>query len=118
MEKDFNINVYEIVGTSRPFGRTSEDGTPSGDTIRQLANDNWDKYEKINILFEGVARMTRGFMDEAIAKLLDDHSLEEFNAKIHFPDAKESIVKELNECIKLRLKIIRIKKEREAEGKL
>ena len=118
MEKDFDINVYEITGTSRPFGRTSEDGSPSGDTIRQLANDNWDKYEKINILFEGVAQMTRGFMDEAIAKLLEDHSLEEFNIKIYFPDAKESIVKELNACLKLRIKIIRINKEREAEGKL
>lgn len=118
MEKDFDINVYEITGTSRPFGRTSEDGSPSGDTIRQLANDNWDKYEKINILFEGVAQMTRGFMDEAIAKLLEDHSLEEFNSKIYFPDAKESIVKELNACLKLRIKIIRINKEREAEGKL
>lgn len=118
MEKDFDINIYEITGTSRPFGRTSEDGSPSGDTIRKLANDNWDKYEKINILFEGVAQMTRGFMDEAIAKLLEDHSLEEFNSKIYFPDAKESIVKELNACLKLRIKIIRINKEREAEGKL
>ena len=62
--------------------------------------------------------MTRGFMDEAIAKLLEDHSLEEFNSKIYFPDAKESIVKELNACLKLRIKIIRINKEREAEGKL
>lgn len=118
MEKDFNINVYEIIGTSTPFGRTSQDGSPSGDTIRELISDNWDKYEKINILFEGVARMTRGFMDEAIAKLLEDHSLEEFNSKIYFPDAKESIVKELNESIKLRLKIIRVNKEREAEGQL
>ena len=118
MEKDFNINVYELIGTARPFGRTSQDGSPSGDTIRKLISDNWDKYEKINVLFEGIATMTRGFMDEAIAKLLEDHSLEEFNSKIYFPDAKESIVKELNGCIKLRLKIIRVKKEREAEGQL
>ena len=36
MENEFKINLYEIMGTSTPAGRTSEDGEPAGDTIRNL----------------------------------------------------------------------------------
>jgi hypothetical protein len=116
MEEEFKINVYKIMGTSTPAGRTSEEGDPAGDTIRSLMNDNWDKYEKISILFEGVVQMTRPFVDEAFAKILETHSLDEFNQKLHFPDSNDRIVKSLNDAIKLRLKIIKTREEREQQA--
>ena len=115
MGKDFELSVYDITGTSTPFGRTNDDGS-GGDAVRKIITENWDKYEQINIIFDGIAQMTRGFMDEAFSKLLDDHSLEEFNNKIFFPDAKESIVKALNGSFKLRLKIIKTNKEKEKDA--
>ncbi len=116
MEDEFKINVYEIMGTSTPAGRTSEDGYPAGDTIKSLILENWDKYEKLSIYFEGVVQMTKPFVDEAFAKVLETHSLDEFNQKLHFPDSNDRIVKSLNEAIKLRLKIIKMHKEREQQA--
>ena len=116
MEDEFKINVYEIMGTSTPAGRTSEDGEPAGDTIKSLILENWDKYEKLSIYFEGVVQMTRPFVDEAFAKVLETHSLDEFNQKLHFPDSNDRIVKSLNDAIKLRLKIIKTQKEREQQA--
>ena len=116
MEDEFKIDVYEIMGTSTPAGRTSEDGEPAGDTIKSLILENWDKYEKLSIYFEGVVQMTRPFVDEAFAKVLETHSLDEFNQKLHFPDSNDRIVKSLNEAIKLRLKIIKTQKEREQQA--
>jgi hypothetical protein len=116
MEGEFKVDVYEIMGTSTPAGRTSEDGGPAGDTIKNLILDNWDKYEKISVYFEGVVQMTRPFVDEAFAKILEAHSLDEFNQKLHFPDSNDRIVKSLNDAIKLRLKIIRIHEERKNQG--
>lgn len=115
METEYKVKLYDILQTQAPFGRTSEDGSPSAETIRQLINDKWDKYEKIIISFENIVSMTRTFVDEAFAKLLEDHTLVEFNQKIHFPDAKESTVKEINAAFKLRLKIIKARMERESE---
>ena len=116
MEGEFKVNVYEIMGTSTPAGRTSEDGEPAGDTIKSLILDNWDKYEKISVYFEGVVQMTRPFVDEAFAKLLEEHSLDEFNQKLHFPDSNDRIVKSLTDAIKLRQKIIRTQEERRGQG--
>jgi hypothetical protein len=116
MEDEFKIDVYKIMGTSTPAGRTSEDGEPAGDTIKSLILENWDKYEKLSIYFEGVVQMTRPFVDEAFAKVLETHSLDEFNQKLHFPDSNDRIVKSLNEAIKLRLKIIKTQKEREQQA--
>ena len=116
MEEEFKINVYTIMGTSTPAGRTSEEGDPAGDTIRNLIIDNWDKYEKISILFEGVVKMTRPFVDEAFAKVLETYSLDEFNQKLHFPDSNDRIVKSLTDAIKLRQKIIRTQEERRGQG--
>jgi len=116
MEGEFKVNVYEIMGTSTPAGRTSEDGEPAGDTIKNIILENWDKYEKISVYFEGVVQMTRPFVDEAFAKVLETHSLDEFNQKLHFPDSNDRIVKSLNDAIKLRLKIIKIQKEREQQA--
>ena len=116
MEPEYKINIYAIMKTSTPAGRTSEDGEPAGDTIRKLILDNWDKYEKIVVLFDGIAKMTRPFVDEAIAKVLEERSLNEFNSKLYFPDAKADIVKDLNAAVKLRIKIIQAAREREAEG--
>ena len=116
MEDEFKINVYKIMGTSTPAGRTSEEGEPAGDTIKFLINDNWEKYEKISIYFEGVVQMTRPFVDEAFAKLLETHSLDEFNQKLHFPDSNDGIVKSLNDAIKLRLKIIKTQQERKQQA--
>ena len=116
MEDEFKIDVYKIMGTSTPAGRTSEDGEPAGDTIKSLILENWDKYEKLSIYFEGVVQMTRPFVDEAFAKVLETHSLDEFNQKLHFPDSNDRIVKSLNEAIKLRLKIIKMHKEREQQA--
>ena len=117
MENEFKINLYEIMGTSTPAGRTSEDGEPAGDTIRNLLSDNWEKYEKIFVYFEGVVQMTRPFVDEAFAKVLEVYSLDQFNQKLHFPDANDRLVKSLNDAIKLRLKIIKMHKDRaEEEG--
>ena len=112
MEAEFKVNVYEIMGTSTPAGRTSEDGEPAGDTIRNLILENWDKYEKISVYFEGVVQMTRPYVDEAFAKLLEAHTLDEFNQKLHFPDSNDRIVKTLTDAIKLRQKIIRTQDER------
>ena len=116
MEDEFKIDVYKILGTSTPAGRTSEDGEPAGDTIKSLILENWDKYEKLSIYFEGVVQMTRPFVDEAFAKVLETHSLDEFNQKLHFPDSNDRIVKSLNDAIKLRLKIIKTQKEREQQA--
>ena len=116
MEDEFKIDVYKIMGTSTPAGRTSEDGEPAGDTIKSLVLENWDKYEKLSIYFEGVVQMTRPFVDEAFAKVLETHSLDEFNQKLHFPDSNDRIVKSLNDAIKLRLKIIKTQKEREQQA--
>jgi hypothetical protein len=116
MEDEFKIDVYKIMGTSTPAGRHSEDGEPAGDTIKSLILENWDKYEKLSIYFEGVVQMTRPFVDEAFAKVLETHSLDEFNQKLHFPDSNDRIVKSLNDAIKLRLKIIKTQKEREQQA--
>ena len=116
MEDEFKIDVYKIMGTSTPAGRASEDGEPAGDTIKNLLLENWDKYEKLSIYFEGVVQMTRPFVDEAFAKVLETRSLDEFNQKLHFPDSNDRIVKSLNDAIKLRLKIIKIQKEREQQA--
>jgi len=113
MEREFDIKMFDIMQTSTPAGRTSEDGSPAGDTILKLILENWDQYEKINIYFEGIAQMTRPFIDEAFAKVLERHSLDEFNSKIYFPDASDKIVQALSGAIKLRLKIIKAAKERQ-----
>lgn len=116
MEKELSVNLAEFMETDYPTGRTAEEGTPSGETFRQYILDSWDKYEKINILFEGIVKMTRTFVDEAVAKLLEVHTLEEFNLKIYLPDAKEQVVQELNAAIKIRLKIVASKREREKDA--
>ena len=113
MEQEFRLNVFEVMQTSTPSGRTSEDGSPAGDTIQKLILDNWDKYEKVSIYFDGVVQMTRPFCDEAFAKVLEERTLEEFNEKLHFPDANDRILKELNDALKIRMKIIKSKRERE-----
>ncbi len=115
MENELNVNLAEFMETDYPQGRTADEGTPSGETFRQHILDNWDKYEKINILFEGIVKMTRTFMDEAFAKLMEERSMEEFNKRIYLPDAKESFVQELNAAIKIRMKIISAQREREKE---
>ena len=115
MEGEFKVNIYEIMGTSTPAGRMSEDGEPAGDTIKKLILDNWTKYEKISVYFEGVVQMTRPFVDEALAKLLETYTLDEFNQKLHFPDSNDRIVKSLTDAIKLRLKIIRTQEERRSQ---
>ena len=113
MEQEFKLSLFEIMQTSTPSGRTSEDGSPAGDTIRKLILDNWDKHEKVSVYFDGVVQMTRPFCDEAFAKILEEHTLEGFNEKLHFPDANDRIVKQLNDALKIRMKIIKSKQERE-----
>ncbi|CAI2719113.1 STAS-like domain-containing protein [Nitrospina watsonii] len=115
MEDELTINLYEYIGEDMLVGRTSMDGGNSAETLRQYILDNWDKYEKISLSFESVVKITRTFHDEAFAKLLETRTLEEFNQKVFFPDAKEAIVKEINQAFKLRLKIIASQKERESE---
>ena len=116
MEGEFKVNIYEIMGTSTPAGRMSEDGEPAGDTIKNLILENWGKYEKISVYFEGVVQMTRPFVDEAFAKLVETYPLDEFNQNLHFPDSNDRIVKSLTDAIKLRLKIIRTQEERRSQG--
>ncbi|MBI4385113.1 MAG: STAS-like domain-containing protein [Nitrospinae bacterium] len=113
MESEYKLSVFNVTQTSTPAGRTSENGLPAGDTVRKLISDHWDKCERIVVSFDGIAKMTRPFMDEAFAKLLETHTLEEFNKKVFFPDASDGIVKALNEAFKLRLKIMQAQKERE-----
>ncbi|KMP11508.1 hypothetical protein UZ36_04220 [Candidatus Nitromaritima sp. SCGC AAA799-C22] len=113
MEPEFKINIFEIMKDPTPSGRSSEDGSPAGDTIRKLILDNWDKYEKLSIYFDGIVQMTRPYCDEAFGKILEAHTLEEFNEKLHFPDSNDRIVKQLNEALKIRMKIIKAQKERE-----
>jgi hypothetical protein len=117
MENELIVNVYKFMGTDMLSGRTSEDGSPSAESLRKHVLDNWDKYERISILLDNVVQMTRPFMDEAFAKLLEGHSLDEFNLKIHLPDAKENVVKDLNTAFKIRQKIIQSQKAREEEGR-
>ncbi len=113
MESELQIKLFDIVKTSTPSGRTSEEGVPGGDTILNIILENWDQYEKINIYFEGIAQMTRPFIDEAFAKVLESHSLDDFNSKLYFPDASDKIVQALTGAIKLRLKIIKSVKDRQ-----
>ncbi|NIP99356.1 MAG: DUF4325 domain-containing protein [Nitrospinaceae bacterium] len=112
MEPEYTIKVFDLMQTSTPSGRTSEDGSPAGDTIRNLVLEHWDRCEKIVILFDGIAKMTRPFIDEAFAKILETKTLDDFNAKLYFPDASDKIVKDMNEAVKLRLKIIRSQREK------
>jgi hypothetical protein len=116
MENELIVNVYKFMGDDMLSGRTSEDGSPSAESLRKHVLNNWDKYERISILLDNVVQMTRPFMDEAFAKLLEDHPLDEFNQKIHLPDAKENVVKDLNNAFKIRQKIIQSQKAREEEG--
>jgi hypothetical protein len=116
MENELIVNVYKFMGNDMLSGRTSEDGSPSAESLRRHVLDNWDRYERISISLDNVVQMTRPFMDEAFAKLLEEHSLDEFNQKIHLPDAKESVVKDLNTAFKIRQKIIQSQKEREGAG--
>lgn len=116
MENELVVNVYKFMGTDMLSGRTSDDGSPSAESLRKHVLDNWDNYERISISLDNVVQMTRPFMDEAFAKLLEDHSLDEFNQKIHLPDAKENVVKDLNNAFKIRQKIIQSKRAREEEG--
>lgn len=112
MENELNISVYKFMGTDLLSGRQSEDGSPSAESLRKHVLDNWDKYERISLLLDSVVQMTRPFLDEAFAKLLEDHTLDEFNNKIFFPDAKEDTVKALNNAFKIRLRIIQSQKEK------
>lgn len=115
MENELIVSVYKFMENDLLSGRTSEDGSPSAETLRKHILDNWDKYERISISLDSVMKMTKPFLDEAFAKLLEDHPLDEFNQKIHFPDAKENVVKELNTALKIRLKIIESKREEEKD---
>lgn len=117
MENELIVNVFKFMGDDLLSGRTSDDGSPSAESLRQHVLDNWDNYERISISLDNVTQMTRPFMDEAFAKLLEDHSLDEFNQKIHLPDAKENTVKDLNTAFKIRQKIIQSKRAKEEEGR-
>ena len=75
MEQEFKLSVYEVMQDPTPSGRTSEDGSPAGDTIRKLILDNWDKHEKVSIYFDGIMKMTRPFCDEAFGKILENELL-------------------------------------------
>ena len=115
MENELVVSVYKFMGNDLLSGRTSEDGSPSAETLRKHILDNWDKYERISVSLDSVVQMTRPFQDEAFAKLLEDYPLDEFNQKIHFPDAQEKVVKELNNAFKIRLKIIQSQRDKEKE---
>ena len=56
--------------------------------------------------------MTRPFVDEAFAKVLESKSLDDFNQKLYFPDASDNIVRDLTQAIKLRMKIMRSQRDR------
>lgn len=116
MENELIVNVYKFMGNDMLSGRTSDDGSPSAETLRKHILANWDKYERISILLDNIVQMTRPFLDEAFAKLLEERSLDEFNQKIHLPDAKENLVKDLNNAFKIRMKIIQSQREKEKEG--
>ena len=116
MENELIINVFKFMENDMLSGRTSDDDSPSAESLRKHILDNWDRYERIAISLDNVVQMTRPFMDEAFAKLLEDHPLDEFNQKIHLPDAKENVVKDLNNAFKIRQKIIQSQKEREGAG--
>ena len=115
MENELIVNVYKFMGNDMLSGRTSDDGSPSAESLRKHILANWDKYDRISILLDNIVQMTRPFLDEAFAKLLEDRSLDEFNQKIHLPDAKENLVKDLNNAFKIRMKIIQSQREKEKE---
>ncbi|MDH5761721.1 MAG: STAS-like domain-containing protein [Nitrospinota bacterium] len=116
MENELVVSVYKFMGNDMLSGRTSEDGSPSAESFRKHILENWNRYERISITLDSIVQMTRPFLDEAFAKLLEDHSLDEFNQKIHFPDAKENTVKDLNNAFKIRLKIIQSKKSKDEDA--
>ncbi len=116
MENELIVNVYKFMGNDMLSGRTSDDGSPSAESLRKHILANWDKYDRISILLDNIVQMTRPFLDEAFAKLLEERSLDEFNQKIHLPDAKENLVKDLNNAFKIRMKIIQSQREKEKEG--
>ena len=66
MENELIVNVYKFMGTDMLSGRTSDDGSPSAESLRKHVLDNWDRYERISILLDNVVQMTRPFMDEAL----------------------------------------------------
>ncbi len=73
MENELIVNVRKFMGTDMLSGRSSEDGSPSAESLRRHLMDNWDQYERISIALDNVVQMTRPFQDEAFANLLEDH---------------------------------------------
>ena len=112
MEEELKINVFEFIKDPLPEGRTADNGT-GADDLRAYILENWNKYEKIVISFDGIVKMSRVFIDEAFAKILELYTVDDFNKRMFFPDAKEGTLKAMNNAFKLRLKIISAQKERE-----
>tara|TARA_B100000686_G_scaffold346032_1_gene431730 strand:+ start:1643 stop:1987 length:345 start_codon:yes stop_codon:yes gene_type:complete len=112
MEDELKVNVFEFVKDPLPEGRTSDDGK-GADDLRAYLLDNWEKYQKIVVSFDGIVKMSRVFIDEAFAKILDEYTVEEFNRRMYFPDAKEGTLKAMNAAFKLRMKITKAARERE-----
>ena len=62
---------------------------PQGKRVRQFMSKNWVDVDQFTVVFEKGLRATISFMDEAFAKLLDDHNPNEVLNKIRLQNASE-----------------------------
>lgn len=68
---------------------TSASSRTTGEKVRQFIEEHWDSSDKIVIEFEPDIKTTISFMDEAFAKLLNNHSPQEFLDKISFQNLSD-----------------------------
>ena len=57
---------------------------PQGEKVRLDILNDWDCADRIVVVFDEGLRATISFMDEAFAKLLDEHNWEDFTTKLRF----------------------------------
>jgi len=98
------IKIKEIIGEYCSQRRNgSEHNKKGGETIRELIMQNWDEENTIEVSFEGVKVATPSFVDEAIGKLIFQHSLDQLRKKLKFVKIDNETKEKINRTIKIRL---------------
>ena len=95
------IEVAKIAGKNCLQRNTTKE-TNGGEAVRMVIEENWEKEENILVSFDAVETATSSFIDEAIAKLLNTHSLDELKQKLRFPGINDDFKQKINKSIYLR----------------
>jgi len=91
-----NLNIKNIVG---PYCGTRREGN----IIYHEILEQWDKYDKININFEGVEITTLSFFHAAFSSLIDDYPIEKIQNKLFFMNLDDKAKVLLNKSFKTAL---------------